>query len=85
MTLVLANDGLTTQLPQASIMIRARRHQVRGISTKGTVPDPTLMALQRRLERERVDMTVSGRKVISTGGIVRSGWIDGPYPCGVVC
>ena len=84
MALVLANDGLATQLPQASIMVRTGRHQIRGISTERTIPDPALMALQGRLERERVDMTVGSWKIVRMGRVVRSGWIDGPDPRGVI-
>ena len=52
-TIVLPNDLLAVQLPQAGIVIRAGRDEVRAIGAEGAVPDPALVAGQRRLERER--------------------------------
>lgn len=58
MTIVLADDLLAVQLPQARVVVRARRHQVRRVGAKGAVPDPALVARQRGLERERRGLVV---------------------------
>ena len=52
MTIILTNDLLAMQLPQACIMIRTSGDQVSRISTKSAVPNPALMATKRALELE---------------------------------
>lgn len=54
MPIILSNNLLTVQLPQPSIMIRARRNQVGRISTECAIPDPALVARQGTLELERL-------------------------------
>lgn len=43
MAIVLPDDLLAVQLPQARIVIRTCRDQIGRIGAKGTVPDPALM------------------------------------------
>lgn len=52
MTIVLPNDLLAMQLPQARIMIRAGCNQIRRIRTESTVPNPALMAGQSTFQLE---------------------------------
>ena len=58
MPIVLANDDLRLQLPQARIVIRASRDQVRGIRTERAVPNPALVSGEIRLEGERAGWLV---------------------------
>lgn len=55
---VLANDLLAVQLPQARIVVRARGDEVRRVGAERAVPHPALVARQRRLERERRGLAV---------------------------
>ena len=52
MPVILPDYGLRAQLPQPRVMVAASSDQIRAVGAKGTVPDPSLMALQTRLERE---------------------------------
>lgn len=58
MAIVLADDLLAVQLPQARVVIRARGDQVRRVGAEGTVPHPTLVARKSGLERERLGVAV---------------------------
>lgn len=83
-TVVLANDRLTTQLPQACVVVGAGRHQVSRVGAKGTVPYPALVAMKGRLEREGIDVTIGSWKTILTCNVMGRGGIDGPDPSGMV-
>ena len=50
---VLADDLLAVQLPEAGVVVAAGRDEVRAVGAKGAVPDPALVALEGRLQRER--------------------------------
>ena len=52
MSVILPDDSLRVQLPQARVVIATGRDQVRAVGAEGAVPDPPLMALETRLERE---------------------------------
>lgn len=52
MSVILADDLLAVYLPQPSVVIRARRHQVCRIGTERTVPYPPLVSRKRCLERK---------------------------------
>lgn len=52
MAVVLPNNLLRTQLPEARIVITRGRDQVRRVSAERAVPDPALVARQRALELE---------------------------------
>lgn len=54
MAIVLSNNALAAQLPQTGIMIAASGDQVGTIGAKGTIPHPSLVSLQRRLQGKRV-------------------------------
>lgn len=82
MPIILPYDTLRTELPEARIVIRASRDQVRRVGRESAVPHPALMAMQGRLEREGVGM--EGRGGLVVGGRVRNGKIGGPDPSGVV-
>lgn len=58
-TIILTNDLLAMQLPQACIMIRTSGDQVSRVSTKSTVPNPPLMAAKGALELERLRVRFS--------------------------
>lgn len=47
-------------------MVRAGRHQVGRVRAEGAVPDPALVARQRRLERERLRLAL----LVQLGGLV---------------
>lgn len=85
MSIILPNNLLIPQLPQPRIMITTRCHQIRAIGTKRTIPDPALMSMQRRLQREgsRIALRHAGQ-VIAGLDVVRGGWVDGPDARGVV-
>ena len=51
---VLADDLLAVQLPQARVVVAARRDEVGAVGAEGAVPDPALVALEGRLEGERL-------------------------------
>lgn len=53
MSVVLPNNLLAMHLPQPGIMVRARRDQVRRVSTECAIPYPALVAYQRSLEGKR--------------------------------
>ena len=55
MPIVLANDGLRLELPQARVVVRAGRDQVGRVGAEGAVPDPALVRRQVGLERELAD------------------------------
>ena len=50
MTIILPNNLLAMQLPQARIVIAARRDEVRRVGRERAVPHPALVARQRALE-----------------------------------
>lgn len=85
MPVVLPDDTLAPELPQTGVMIAARGDQIRAIGAERAVPDPSLVAVQRGLERE-------GRWVALRGGgegvagldVVRRGEVDGPDAGGVI-
>ena len=52
MPVILANDALRAQLPQARVVVAARGHQVRAVGAERAVPDPALVRAQVRLEWE---------------------------------
>lgn len=58
MTVVLPNNLLAMQLPQARVVIRARGDQIRRVGAKGAVPHPALMARERSLERKRLGIAI---------------------------
>lgn len=66
MTVILANNLLTMQFPQPSVMIRASSDEVCRVGAKGAVPDPALMAGQGSLQWERVRIAV----VVQLGGFL---------------
>jgi hypothetical protein len=84
MPVVLPNDALAIQLPQPRIMITTRRDQVRRVCAKRAVPDPSLVAAQRRLEREGVGIAICGGGSEVGRGLVRVRLVDGPDAGGVV-
>lgn len=57
-TVILANNLLAMQLPQASIVIRTGRHKIGRVGAERAVPDPALVARQGSLEGERVRVAV---------------------------
>lgn len=84
-SVVLPDDALAAQLPQARIVVAAGSHQVGAVGAKGAVPDPALVAVQGGLERE------GGRVAVGGGGqgvagldVVGRGEVDGPDARGVV-
>lgn len=58
MAVVLANDLLAVQLPQARIVIRACGDQVGRVGAKSAVPHPALVACEGGLEWEWLGITV---------------------------
>lgn len=64
MTIILPNNLLAVQLPQARIVIAARRDEVRRVGRERAVPNPALVARQRalELERPRLRRGLSGRR-----------------------
>lgn len=58
MAVILPDDLLAMQLPQARIVIRACGDQIRGVSAEGTIPHPALVARESGLERERLRVAV---------------------------
>jgi hypothetical protein len=85
MSIILPNNALTPQLPQPRVMITTRRHKIRAIGAKRAVPDPALVTLQRRLEREGGGVALrGGRQVVAWCCVVRQREIDGPYARRVV-
>jgi len=54
MSIILPNHSLRAQLPQSRIMVTTRRDQIRAIGTKRAIPDPALVAVECRLQREGV-------------------------------
>ena len=84
MAVVLPNDTLAVQLPQSSVVVRARRDEVGRVGAKGAVPDPALVAGQRGLEREGVGVTLGGGSGQVWGCLVRVRLVDGPDACRVV-
>ncbi len=67
-------------------MITARCNQVSTISTKSTIPNPTLMGFQARLQRKRIRSTLASRRqVLITFDIVGCGGVDRPDAGIVVC
>jgi hypothetical protein len=84
-TVVLSDDALSTQLPEPRVMVRAACNQIRTVCRESAVPDPSLVAMQRCLQRE--SSRVAGilfREVVRREHVVRSRSIDGPDTCGVV-
>lgn len=66
-------------------MIATCRDQIRTVGAERTVPDPSLMAVQRGFEREGSRVAVRGDgQVIAGHDVVRGGGVDGPNAGGVV-
>lgn len=59
MAIVLPDDALATQFPQARIVVTARSNQIRAVGAESAIPDPALMTVQCRLEREGSGVTLS--------------------------
>lgn len=79
MAVVLPDNALTAQFPQSSIMVRARSHKIGAVGTERAVPDPALVSMQCRLERESSRVAVcSGRQIVAGRHVVRSARVDGP-------
>lgn len=57
-SVVLPNDLLALQLPEAGVVVGAGGHKVRAVGAEGAVPDPALVAGQGGLERERLRLGV---------------------------
>jgi hypothetical protein len=53
-SVILPNDGLRAQLPQAGIMVRTSRDEIGRVRTESAVPHPALVPLQRGLEPVRL-------------------------------
>lgn len=60
MPIILPNNALTAQLPQPRVMITTRRNQIRTVGTKRAIPDPALVAMECRLERECSGVALRG-------------------------
>lgn len=58
MTIVLPDNLLAMQLPQARVVIRARSDQVRRIGAEGAVPHPALVAREGSLEGEWLGIAI---------------------------
>lgn len=58
MTIVLPDNLLAMQFPQARVVIRARSDQVRRVSAEGAVPHPALVTCERSLEGERLGIAI---------------------------
>lgn len=85
MSVILPNDLLAVQFPKTCVVVGARRHKIRRVCTKGAVPDPALVAGQRRLERVRLRLLVGrgfnvldfpdlGRVICATGRQLLDVW-----------
>lgn len=61
MAVVLPNDLLALQLPEAGVVVGAGGHEIRAVGAEGAIPDPALVAGQGGLERERFGLGVLGR------------------------
>lgn len=70
MAVVLADDGLAVELPQAGVVVGAGGDEIGGVCAEGAVPDPALVAVERRLEREGVGVAVGGSGQLVLGGDV---------------
>lgn len=71
-SVVLPNDLLAVQLPEARVVIRARRHEVGRVGAKGAVPDPALVSRERRLEGQRLGPLAGlGRAVLDLPNLGR--------------
>ena len=55
---ILADDVQAAELPEAGVVVRARGDEVGRVGAEGAVPHPALVAVQRRLERQRVLVAV---------------------------
>lgn len=79
MAIVLANDRLAVELPETGVMVGASSHQVGRVGAKSAVPNPSLMAMQRRLKREGIRIAVCGAgKLVLRRDVVRLRGVDGP-------
>lgn len=79
MSIILPNNALAIQLPQPRIVVTTRCDQVRAIRTECAVPDPALVAMERRLQRKggRVALRSIG-EIVARLQVVRHGGIEGP-------
>jgi hypothetical protein len=85
MSVVLSNDTLTAQLPQARIVVTARRYEVCTVRTEGAVPHPTLVTVQSGLERKGSRVALScGRQLVAWLEVVWRRGVEGPDAGGVV-
>ncbi|KAJ8106163.1 hypothetical protein OPT61_g9722 [Boeremia exigua] len=84
-SIVLANDTLAAQLPQASVVIAARGDEVGRVGAERAVPDPALVAMKGSLKGEGGGVAFSGRGERVAGlHVVWGGQVDGPDAAGVV-
>jgi hypothetical protein len=82
---VLADDALAAELPQAGVVVAARGDEVRAVGAEGAVPDPALVAVQGRLEREGGGVALCGRgKLVAGLQVVRGRRVERPDARGVV-
>lgn len=84
MTVVLPNHRLGAELPQPGIMIRTSSDQVGAIGAESTIPHPSLMRLERSLQRQGSWGSILGHILLSFD-VVRSIRINSPYSGVVVC
>lgn len=77
MSVILPDDLLAVQLPQARVVVGAGRHQVGRVGAEGAVPDPPLVAGQGGLEGEGAREAA----LVRAGGLVD---VDLPDLGGVV-
>jgi hypothetical protein len=67
MTIVLSDDALAAELPQARIVVTTGRHQIGAIGAEGAVPDPALMAVQCCFKGEGSGVTLSRSRQLIAG------------------
>ena len=83
MSVVLPDDALAAELPKPSIVVRAGCHEIGRVGAEGAVPDPALMAMQRRFKGKGMRIAV-GREIVLCGGVVRLRCVERPDTGGVV-
>ena len=85
MPIVLPNNTLAPQLPQPRVMITTRGNQIRAVGAERAVPHPSLVSMQRRLEREGggIALCCAGQGVAGLN-VVRGREVDGPDARGVI-
>lgn len=84
-SVVLPDDTLAVQFPQPRIVVGARSHQISTIGTKSTIPNPTLVAVKRRLKRKGIRVAIGrARKVVLRCDVMRLRGVERPDAGGVV-